>query len=100
MNETNSQRKISINASPPRGFQTQYTVPRDYDQTQNTLLPLDHYLLDKDVYFLVKELFTDVQNWGKWAVDYPHDSSSYFSPPYTSQQAYLLGYEKSDNNTE
>lgn len=85
--------------SPTRkGYQNEYTVPRDFDKTPPTLQPLDYYLLDSDVYSLVKQLFSDVDDWGRWAQQYSYDAQSYFSPPYDNcHEAFLLGYNPNRN---
>ena len=80
------------------GAQNIYTVPRDFDKTSTTLLPLDHYLTNKDVYALVQTLFSDTRNWSQWAMQHPFDSCCYFSPPYTCREAYLLGYGSDEDN--
>ena len=100
MNETNFRDQHS-SASPQRqNRQNVYIVPEDFDKTETSLLPLDHYLTNKDVYSLVQTLFSDSRNWTNWASQNPIDSHYYFSPPYTSDEALLLGYGsiEEDNN--
>jgi hypothetical protein len=93
MNQANSQ-KNNIPGSPEkaRRIQNIYDVPRDFDKTTTTLLSLDHYLTNKDVYSIVQTLFSETRNWSQWAVEHPYDAECYFSPPYTCRQAFLLGY--------
>lgn len=93
MNKTNTEK--NKNATSPQkggGIQSKYVVPPDFDKTTETLLPLDHYLTNKDVYSIVQTLFSDTRDWSQWAVQHPYDSPCYFSPPYTCRQAILLGY--------
>ena len=101
MNQANSERK-QISASPqkPGSIQSIYVVPRDFDKTTVTLLPLDHYLTNKDVYSIVQTLFSDTRDWSQWAVQHPYDSPCYFSPPYTCRQAFLLGYSIDVKNND
>ena len=100
MNERNQAGKMY--ASPQRqGTANIYAVPHDFDKTTTTLLPLDYYLVDKDVYSLVQTLFSDTIDWSQWAIQNPYDASCYFSPPFSCRQAFLLGYgseEKTDKN--
>lgn len=84
--------KKSYPASPSKMFQKSYTVPHDYDQTPKTLLPLDHYLLDSDINSLIKMLFSDVTNWSTWAKEYKEDALGYMSPPFSTRNAFELGY--------
>ena len=99
MNQTNSEKR-NTPASPQKtgGIQNIYVVPRDFDKTTETLFPLDHYLTNKDVYSIVQTLFSDTRDWSQWATQHNYDSTGYFSPPYTSRQAFLLGYPVDANN--
>ena len=85
-------KKQNNNVSPNKRIQSVYTIPDDYDKTPALLLSLDHYLLNKDVYCLVKTLFESENEWDNWAINNPFDALSYFSPPYCSE-AHLLGYK-------
>lgn len=97
MNESNS-RDQQGSASPQRLMrQNIYVVPTDFDKTQTTLLPLDHYLTNKDVYSLVQTIFSETRIWREWVSEHPIDSHYYFSPPYTSNEALLLGYGTEGN---
>lgn len=92
MNQRTAQQVSNI-ASPRRGLMRNYVVSCDYDKTPDNLLPLDYYLLDKDISYLVKLLFTDVQNWSRWAIDNTFDAVCYFSPTFANRpEPLLLGY--------
>ena len=84
--------KNSTNVSPNKRNQSLYEIPHDYDRTPKDLLPLDNYLLNKDVDSLVKTLFSsEGTDWDKWAIDNTFDAQSYFSAPYCDE-ARGLGY--------
>lgn len=84
--------KYNNTYSVTKSFHNEYIVPPDYDKTPEILLPLDHYLLDCDVYTLVKKLFANVTEWSKWANENHKDAICYLSPPFKSRESYLLGY--------
>jgi hypothetical protein len=87
--------KLNYKASPTKMFAIHdYGIPLDYDKTPETLLPLDHYLLDTDIFTLIKKLFSEVTDWKRWAKTYIDDSPAYFSPLYSNRlEPLLLGYE-------
>lgn len=89
-NNASSQKTNS--ASPQRVNQKLYTIPEDYDRTPTTLLSLDHYLLNKDVYSLIQKIFINGVDWSDWASNNSVDAPCYFSPPYC-KEARDLGYK-------
>ena len=96
MKSTSNKNKNNF-PSPMKEYNSIYHVPRDYDKTPKTLLPLDYYLLDSDIYSLVKQLFPDNTNWSTWAKVYKDDAECYFSKPFSNRRdVYLLGYEVDD----
>ena len=87
--------KLNYKASPTKNFPIHdYGIPPDYDRTAENLLPLDHYLLDTDIFTLIKKLFSEVTDWKDWAKKYMDDAPDYFSPSYSKRlEPFLLGYE-------
>lgn len=84
--------------SPIKDYKNVYHIPRDYDKTPKSLLPLDHYLLDNDIYSLIKQLFPDDTTWSSWAMLYKDDAEGYFSKPFNGRRdVFLLGYEINDD---
>jgi hypothetical protein len=85
--------------SPTKDFNNVYDVPRDFDKTPRTLLSLDNYLLDYDIFSLVKQLYPENTNWSEWAQLFRDDAETFFSRPYFNRRSlFLLGFKT--NNEE
>ncbi len=78
------------NSSPSKGGWRYICDPKDFDETPRQLKALDKYLLDDDVLFFIKHMFTNVDN--TWASQNPVDADDFFSEPYCNLARNKLGY--------
>lgn len=70
-----------------------YVDRNNHDLTPTPRLPLDHYVIDEHVDYLVRNLFKNPEQvWGDFATIYSDDARAFFSTPYCALASNKFGY--------
>jgi hypothetical protein len=69
-----------------------FVVPNKFDHTPDTLQPLDHYLLDRQVGQLIRIMHEYKGDWINWAKEHPGLAAPFFSGPFSKTAESAFGY--------